>query len=119
MSSSKGPLESATIRCPAGHWFNGPIEYLTWQNRHQQGPGAAKAAPSATRCSLTTGRDGPEGSGGFAAREAVGQPGRDIPRPNGAPAYYLGQPARLWITALRSRRRHTASHHLIEAVTGG
>lgn len=24
--STGGPLESAMIRCPAGHWFNGPIE---------------------------------------------------------------------------------------------
>jgi hypothetical protein len=28
--SSDGPLESAKIRCPLGHWFNGPIEFLTW-----------------------------------------------------------------------------------------
>ncbi len=27
--SSDGPLESAKIRCPRGHWFNGPIESLT------------------------------------------------------------------------------------------
>jgi hypothetical protein len=27
--SSGGPLESAKIRCPRGHWFNGPIELLT------------------------------------------------------------------------------------------
>ena len=26
--SSDGPLESAKIRCPRGHWFNGPIEFL-------------------------------------------------------------------------------------------
>ncbi len=25
-----GPLESAKIRCPQGHWFNGPVEFLTW-----------------------------------------------------------------------------------------
>jgi hypothetical protein len=29
MGSTNGPLESAKIRCPLGHWFNGPIEYLT------------------------------------------------------------------------------------------
>jgi len=23
--STDGPLESAKIRCPRGHWFNGPI----------------------------------------------------------------------------------------------
>ena len=27
--SSDGPMESARIRCPRGHWFNGPIESLT------------------------------------------------------------------------------------------
>jgi hypothetical protein len=25
MNSTDGPLESAKIRCPRGHWFNGPI----------------------------------------------------------------------------------------------
>jgi hypothetical protein len=29
--STDGPLESARIRCPRGHWFNGPIEALTWE----------------------------------------------------------------------------------------
>lgn len=29
MDSTDGPLESATISCPRGHHFNGPIEYLT------------------------------------------------------------------------------------------
>jgi hypothetical protein len=28
--SSDGPMESARIRCPRGHWFNGPVEFLTW-----------------------------------------------------------------------------------------
>jgi hypothetical protein len=27
--STDGPLVSVMIRCPAGHWFNGPIEFLT------------------------------------------------------------------------------------------
>jgi hypothetical protein len=31
--SSDGPLESAKIRCPRGHWFNGPVESLTWDKR--------------------------------------------------------------------------------------
>jgi len=26
--SSDGPLESAKIRCPRGHWFNGPMDSL-------------------------------------------------------------------------------------------
>ena len=29
MRSTDGLLESARIRCPLGHWFNGPIESLT------------------------------------------------------------------------------------------
>lgn len=29
IESSDGPLESAKIHCPRGHWFNGPIESLT------------------------------------------------------------------------------------------
>ncbi len=31
--STDGPLESAKIRCPTGHWFNGPIEFLTWNKQ--------------------------------------------------------------------------------------
>ena len=30
MCSSDGSAECAVIRCPAGHWFNGAIESLTW-----------------------------------------------------------------------------------------
>jgi hypothetical protein len=29
VSSTDGPLDSARIRCPRGHWFNGQIESLT------------------------------------------------------------------------------------------
>jgi hypothetical protein len=47
MGSTDGPLESAMIRCPAGHWFNGPVEFLTWQDGHQQDLGAAAGAATA------------------------------------------------------------------------
>jgi hypothetical protein len=30
VTSTDGPLESAKISCPLGHWFNGPIESLSW-----------------------------------------------------------------------------------------
>jgi hypothetical protein len=30
MQSTDGPLVSMKIRCPRGHWFNGPLESLTW-----------------------------------------------------------------------------------------
>ncbi len=33
MRSTDGPLESARIRCPRGHWFNGPVESLTLEER--------------------------------------------------------------------------------------
>jgi hypothetical protein len=28
IGSTDGPLESARIRCPSGHWFNAPMEAL-------------------------------------------------------------------------------------------
>jgi hypothetical protein len=34
--STNGLLESAKIRCPLGHWFNGPIASLIWRKE----PGA-------------------------------------------------------------------------------
>ena len=36
-------------------------------------------------------------------------------RPNTAPAYYLSHPAGLWITAMRPRRRGSASRHRTRA----
>ena len=33
MRSTDGPLESARIRCPRGHWFNGPVESLRLEER--------------------------------------------------------------------------------------
>ena len=30
VESTDGPLESAKIRCPNGHWFNAPLESLVW-----------------------------------------------------------------------------------------
>jgi hypothetical protein len=29
LGSTSGQLENARIRCLRGHWFNGPIEFLT------------------------------------------------------------------------------------------
>jgi hypothetical protein len=34
--STDGPLESAKIRCPRGHWFNGPVDSLTWDKSQPQ-----------------------------------------------------------------------------------
>ena len=49
MCSTGGPLECAMIRCPAGHWFNGPIEFLTWENSDKHPHGLVGATAEATR----------------------------------------------------------------------
>ena len=46
MTSTDGPLESARIRCPRGHWFNGPIEAFFWESRPADQPPARSAAPA-------------------------------------------------------------------------
>src|SRR6516165_9221292 len=43
MRSSDGPLESAMIRCPAGHYHSGPIESLTWDSTDKHDPNTAPA----------------------------------------------------------------------------
>ena len=48
VESTDGPLESAKIRCPVGHWFNGPIELLTW-DKHQETAGRRVAAADGTK----------------------------------------------------------------------
>ena len=41
MRSTNGPLESVSIRCPARHFFNGPIESLTCDSTDTYDPGTA------------------------------------------------------------------------------
>jgi hypothetical protein len=47
VTSTDGPLESARIRCPRGHYFNGPLESLTWEKSPSAAPPARNqdAAP--------------------------------------------------------------------------
>jgi hypothetical protein len=98
MCSTDGPLESVMIRCPAGHSFTGPIDILAPESTDGQDPGRAGLGSRA-------GRDrGQRGRGGFARRALPGEPERNVRRPNTAPAYYLGHPARLWIAAMRPRQ---------------
>ena len=118
MRSTDGPIESAMIRCPAGHWFNGPIEALTWVGEHEGEPGAAGVAASARRDSLEGSDDARGGAGGLAAQNFPGERKQDISCPNGAPAYYLARPARVWITVMSPRRRRT-SQAGAQARTGG
>ena len=77
--STDGPLESAMIWCPAGHYFNGPIEFLARDSTGHYYPGAAGL-----------GHDGRYGGGGFALRAFPAAPERKVRRPNTALAYYLG-----------------------------
>jgi hypothetical protein len=106
MHSTGGPLESVMIRCPSGHWFNGPIEFLKPDSKQKHAQANATTASSAGRGSLTADHDGPDGT-------------RRRSRPNGAPAYYLGRPAWRWITATSPRHARTALTHPTQAVTGG
>jgi len=49
MRSTGGPLESAMIRCPAGHWLNGPIEFLSLEKHPDTSQSASKSSNSAQR----------------------------------------------------------------------
>ena len=117
MRSSDGPLESAMLRCPAGHRFSGPIGSLTWDSRNEPDPGNAAAASAARQGSLPRTHDGRDSGGGFALPELPAEPGQAVRHPNCAPAYYLGRPARQWITAMH--RSRTGSNHPVRAVAGG
>jgi len=119
MRSTDGPLESVMIRCPAGHYFSGPIEFLTRDSTDNHDPGPAGLGSRAGRDPLQRGHDGRHGGGGSALRDFPAEPERKGRRPNTAPAYYLGHPAALWITAMRPRRRRTASRYLMEAAVSG
>jgi hypothetical protein len=44
--STGAQLESAKIRCPRGHWFNGPIEFFTWKST-ERGASQSMITPSA------------------------------------------------------------------------
>jgi hypothetical protein len=119
MRSTDGPIEAAMIRCPAGHHFNGAIESLTWDGKDNHDPHTAAATSRARRDSVQGSHDGRDVVGGIAVRDFPAEPEPEISRSNTAPAYYLGHPARLWITVMRSRRRRTTSHHAMHTLTGG
>jgi hypothetical protein len=44
MTSTDGPLEGARIRCPRGHFFNGPIEAFYWESQPAGQPPARSAS---------------------------------------------------------------------------
>ena len=111
MRSSDGPLESAMIRCPAGHYHSGPIESLTWDSTDTHDPGPATVTSSAGRDGVQGSHHGRDGTDGLAVRHLEAEAERRHRRPNTAPAYYLGHPAALWITVTRPRRRPAAARH--------
>ena len=119
MRSTDGPVESAMIRCPAGHYFCGAIESLTWNSMDKHDQGSAAMTSRAGRDSVPGSHDVRDGMAGCATRHIPPSRSRVFPRPNTAPAYYLGHPARRWLTVLRPRRRHTTSHHPMQIVAGG
>jgi hypothetical protein len=118
MRSTDGPIECAMIRCPAGHWFSGAIESLTRDSTDNHAPGAARLGSRAGRDSLQRRPGGRDGGSGSALRDFPAEPERNG-RPNGAPAYYLGRPAALWITAIRPLRAHHLRYRMEAAVTRG
>jgi hypothetical protein len=119
MHSTDGPVESAMISCPAGHHFCGPIESLTWNGKDKHDPGSAAATSRAGHDSAQGSHHGRHGADRSHSGDVPAEPERDARRPNTAPAYYLGQPAALWITAMRPRRRRTASRPPMEVAVSG
>jgi hypothetical protein len=119
MHSTEGPLESAMIQCPAGHYFCGAIQSLTWNRTDKHDPGPAAVTSRAGRDSDPGSHDAGDGTAGSATPHFPPSRSRVFSRPNTAPAYYLGHPARLWLTIMRPRRRHTRSHHAIQTSSGG
>jgi hypothetical protein len=88
-------------------------------DRDMPDPGKAVVACRPARDSVRGSHDGHDGTGGIAARDIPVGPEPGISRPGTAPAYYLGRPARLWITVMSPRRERTTSDHPVQAVTGG
>ncbi len=49
MRSTDGPLESVKIRCPRGHFFNGPLESMLWDKGPDKGRQPSLNQDAATR----------------------------------------------------------------------
>jgi hypothetical protein len=113
MRSTDGLLESAMIRCPVGHWFNAPIEFLTWEGKERPGRVSSELASRSTCDSIPRAHGRPDGR----SRDVFNDFPDQSPRPNGMPAYYLGRPAWLWVNALSPRRRRATSGSQIVAAT--
>jgi len=94
MRSTGGPLEAAMIRCPAGHWFTGPVESLTWEREDRHAPGRAGVSSHARRDSRQRTHDGRDSGGGFTLRDFPAGRGRKCPaRAPLLPTIWGGPPA--------------------------
>jgi hypothetical protein len=111
MCSTDGPVESAMIRCPAGHYFCAAIESLTWDGKDKHDPSSAALTSRTAHHSVQDSHDGRNGTDGSAVGHFPAKAQRKQRRPNTAPAYYLGHPAALWITIMRPRRRPAAARY--------
>jgi hypothetical protein len=98
-------MQCAMISCPVGHSFTGDIESLTLVGHDDHVPGAAGAASCISQDSLLRVHNARHAGGGSAQRELPAEPERKSRRPHGAPAYFLGRPAAVYINAMRPRRR--------------
>ena len=63
MHSTDGPVESAMIRCPAGHYFCAAVESLTWDGKDKHDPGTAAVTSRAGRDSVQGSHDGRDAHG--------------------------------------------------------
>ena len=59
-SSTDGPLEGVKIRCPRGHWFNGPVESLTLSRDQDAAVPRATDGDRQDAASLPARKAGPE-----------------------------------------------------------
>lgn len=100
--------ERATVRSPPGPYVSRFIESLTRDSKDKHNPGTTAGGSRAERDSVQITHNRHDGEGGAALREFPAPPERRIRRPNTTPAYYLGRPADLWISAMRPRRKCTS-----------
>lgn len=119
MRSTDGPVESAMIRCPAGHYFCGAVESLTWNRSGKDSSGSAAVTSRARRDSVRGSNDGRHDDSGSVLRDYPTEPERTLRPPNTAPAYYLGRPAAVWIIAMRRHCRPAAFRDPMEAAISG
>ena len=104
MDSANGPPDIAMTRCPVGRSFGGPLEPVTRYTSDSPDLGATGTGARGGRDSLRRSQERRVGDR-LPLREFPGAPRRTARRPNGAPAYYLGHYAHVWITVMRPHRR--------------